>query len=482
MNVYLLFIIIANTITLEIHLQSLKNLTIYSNNGTSEFFKFLPTPNDCSMNDIYHEISASNSTYFALIRKNYEEFKPISVETNNENTKANFTYEKGILKIEHFCGLKSQNFKLDENTNDYWTLIKFIFSDNNNEKAFEFIKICNYEPGYLTIPPAIGLIGLAVLVVFISAKSEMKIKIDEIEEINEIKWWHGIAFVIMGSIVLITIFYLYKYIESFFTFVVIIQCFICSYFTLDYFFYEKLKDFDSLKTEYFSIPLSRYILTLPAAIIVFLWYITRDWRLNNTLGVCLVFTIITLFSIKTFKTCWILLLCIFIYDVFWVFFSQFFFKQNVMVVAAVSMNIPIKLEMPLFLTNNPIKACTFLGLGDLVLPGFIIKYCHSFDKLKLNPRKSYFKLSMILYVISVVLAYLVVLVFNHAQPVMFYISPIFSAGISYFSYKRHEFEEFWVGKDLIGNKIAIEEMINGAFSQNREDTRDNTLHFDNINA
>jgi hypothetical protein len=476
MNITLLLILLIQIYGLDIQLQSLKNITIYRGGETSTQFKYHQLSSDCQNNNIYYETSASNSTNLLIIRKGSEDFKPIKAYTNNENIAVSYQYDKGVLRLDHYCDRKSTDYIADDDTNDYWALIKFDFSVNGDDHSIEFIKICRPEPLYYNIPPAIGILVFAVLIVYMATRSTMKVNIEELEQINEIQWWHGIAFVFVGSAVLLTIFFLYKYIESMFTLMVMFQSFICVYYTLDYYLYDKIKPYTS--AEFFELPLGRYILGVVTGLLIMAWYITRDWRLNNILGACLVFTIISIFSIKTFKTCWTVLACIFLYDVFWVFFSQYIFKQNVMVVSAVAINIPIKLEMPLFLTNNPIKACTFLGLGDLALPGFIIKYCYSFDQLKLNNRYSYYKLSLFLYTISLILAYAVVYLFSHAQPVMFYISPIFSIGLSYFAYHRHEFEEFWLGKDLIGNKVAIEEMINGAFSQ--LETRDNTLHLENI--
>jgi hypothetical protein len=478
MNISTLLLLIIPIYGLDIQLQSLRNTTIYSGGEINPLFIYKQKSADCQGNDIYYETSASNSTNFSIVRKGSEEFKPLSISVNNENTRVSYQYNKGIVKIDHICGGKADNFIPDEYTNDYWALVKFEFSDSGKQKSLEFIKICKHEPAYYSIPPAVGMLVLAVLVVSMATRSKMKVHIEELEQVNEIKWWHGLVFVFMGSVMLVTIFYLYKYIESMFTVLIMFQSFICVYFTLDYYVDDKLKGYRSLSTEYCGLPMSKYILAFFTGAIIISWYFTRDWRLNNTIGVCLVFTIVTIFSIKTFRTCWIILVCIFLYDVFWVFFSKFLFKENVMVVSAMAMNVPIKLEMPLFLTNNPIKACTFLGLGDLALPGFVIKYCYNFDRIKLNNRFSYYKLSLFLYTLSLFLAYAVVYIFNHAQPVMFYISPLFSVGLAYFAYKRHEFEEFWIGKDLIGNKVAIEEMINGAFTQ--QETRDNTLHLENI--
>ena len=63
---------------------------------------------------------------------------------------------------------------------------------------------------------------------------------------------------------------------------------------------------------------------------------------------------------------------LFFYDIFWVFISPLFFKGNsVMVVVATSLDLPVKLVFPTF---SKFEACSLLGLGDLVIPGFHIMF------------------------------------------------------------------------------------------------------------
>jgi hypothetical protein len=131
-----------------------------------------------------------------------------------------------------------------------------------------------------------------------------------------------------------------------------------------------------------------------------------------------------------------------------------------MVVAATSIQIPIKIEFPILFSNNPIKNCMLLGLGDILLPGMIIKYSRRFDllknkmeKKKLGQRKkktkiNFYSYNLLLYFISVVLAMIMMFVFDHGQPVLFYISPIFIIGLMGKAYYDGCLGIFWSGIKL----------------------------------
>ena len=78
----------------------------------------------------------------------------------------------------------------------------------------------------------------------------------------------------------------------------------------------------------------------------------KYWMLNNFLCFCLAYTILSLFHFRSFRQCIWFLIITFFYDVFWVYISPLIFKGNVMVHAATSINLPIKLEMPILLIKD----------------------------------------------------------------------------------------------------------------------------------
>ena len=80
--------------------------------------------------------------------------------------------------------------------------------------------------------------------------------------------------------------------------------------------------------------------------------------------------------------CFLSLFLYFLYDTFWVFYSEKIFQENIMEVATISIRIPIKIEFPILFSDNPMNNCMLLGLVDIILPGIVVKYCRRFDLIK----------------------------------------------------------------------------------------------------
>lgn len=124
------------------------------------------------------------------------------------------------------------------------------------------------------------------------------------------------------------------------------------------------------------------------------WLVTGHWILNNLLGISLCIAFVCHVRLPNIKICAMLLACLFVYDIFWVFFSERFFGANVMVSVATkqasnpvhtivnSLSLPglklivRKLEMPVKIVfprnllggifRNSSSDFMMLGLGDMV--------------------------------------------------------------------------------------------------------------------
>ena len=96
--------------------------------------------------------------------------------------------------------------------------------------------------------------------------------------------------------------------------------------------------------------------------------------LNNIIGICLSIQAIEKISIGSYKIAVVLLLGMFIYDIYWVY------GTDVMVTVAKSFDIPVKLLFPTALPTATEKGqFSLLGLGDIVLPGLFIALLLRFD-------------------------------------------------------------------------------------------------------
>ncbi|KAI4176916.1 MAG: hypothetical protein LQ343_000773 [Gyalolechia ehrenbergii] len=127
------------------------------------------------------------------------------------------------------------------------------------------------------------------------------------------------------------------------------------------------------------------LLGILAAFSLILYYnlISRPWYLTNTLGFAFAYNAIQLISPTTSTTGSLLLTSLFVYDVYFVFFTP------LMVTVATSLDIPAKLLFPRppGPDGDPAKQhLSMLGLGDVVLPGVMIGFALRLD-LYLHYRK-----------------------------------------------------------------------------------------------
>ena len=68
-----------------------------------------------------------------------------------------------------------------------------------------------------------------------------------------------------------------------------------------------------------------------AILVVFIWIMTGHWLLMDAMGMGLCVAFIAFVRLPSLKVSTMLLSGLLLYDVFWVFFSQYVFSANVMV-------------------------------------------------------------------------------------------------------------------------------------------------------
>ncbi|MCJ1355831.1 MAG: hypothetical protein MMC33_005823 [Icmadophila ericetorum] len=104
--------------------------------------------------------------------------------------------------------------------------------------------------------------------------------------------------------------------------------------------------------------------------------IAKPWWLTNLFGISFSYGALQLMSPTTFWTGTLVLGALFIYDIYFVFFTP------IMISVATNLDIPVKLlfPRPLGIDDDPAKPkLSMLGLGDVVLPGIMIGLALRFD-------------------------------------------------------------------------------------------------------
>lgn len=199
-----------------------------------------------------------------------------------------------------------------------------------------------------------------------------------------------------------------------------------------------------------------------SAPVSYFYYNTKHWIVNNLYG--FFFCIQALVSVRpgTFQITVLILWALFFYDIFWVF------GTDVMVTVAKKFDGPIKLLFPKFASERP----SLLGLGDIVLPGFLVSQMARFDcflHFKNNPEDTsvpalsgnYFWVSLLFYFFGMVTTLVSMLYFNAAQPALLYLVPATTISVSLFALIRGEFTLLWNfddgAKDLEAEKANKED-------------------------
>lgn len=168
--------------------------------------------------------------------------------------------------------------------------------------------------------------------------------------------------------------------------------------------------FRSLEIEFTK---SQLVAAIPGTFFC-VWYAKKKhWLANNILGLAFSIQGIEMLSLGSFNTGAILLAGLFVYDIFWVFFTP------VMVSVAKSFDAPIKLLFP---TADAVRPFSMLGLGDIVIPGIFVALALRFDVSR-GKDSQYFKSAFLGYTAGLVVTIIVMNWFQAAQPALLYIVP-----------------------------------------------------------
>lgn len=118
-------------------------------------------------------------------------------------------------------------------------------------------------------------------------------------------------------------------------------------------------------------------------------------------------------SLGSLKTGGIFLASLFVYDIFWVFFTP------VMVTVAKSLDAPIKLMFP---TADAARLFYILGLGDITIPGRFVALALRFDVSR-GIKNRYFSCALVGYAAGITAAIAANNWFQAGQPALLYIVP-----------------------------------------------------------
>lgn len=253
---------------------------------------------------------------------------------------------------------------------------------------------------------------------------------------------------ITSFIILIIFFLIYVYIsKNIFNVLAKIFFFIAILFIFEYFI-RKILAKKWLHPEPSAISCS-------VALIAAIWYLADNpWILNNLLATAVSIYILQFVHLNRFITAIVLLLVLFIYDIFMVFYSGDLMNAAVekiipSIVARPEMNstsyatslvtsshhnaidafvdgieVPNKFLFPIDLFIYGWNACDFtvVGAGDVIIPGLLLALLKRFE-MSLNRGNWYFCVTLTIYVISMLLCFVSAAVADRSQPALLYLVP-----------------------------------------------------------
>ncbi|EPZ33686.1 peptidase A22B, signal peptide peptidase [Rozella allomycis CSF55] len=143
---------------------------------------------------------------------------------------------------------------------------------------------------------------------------------------------------------------------------------------------------------------------------------------------------------------------LFLYDVFWVFGSKSFTSDGVSVMEKVASKSSSGESMPALLVFpslfNEIPSFSFLGFGDIALPGLFLIYLKVYEYLKLDGKGRLFLSGMMGYVVGMLMTILALLLFETGQPALLYLVPCMLIAVIIRAFYIGELKNMWDSDDL----------------------------------
>ena len=340
------------------------------------------------------------------------------------------------------------------------------------------------------IHPAIMTAVFTCLLVYVGCTFSTKIclipgdkKKEGIETMKQKDAW---LFPVIGSSVLLGLYLLFKFFnDKYLNILLHIYFTLIGSFSIGQLIEEKIinrEPFNSLgKQDLFTIPKIPYfnpegakvtklnVITFFFGLLIgFIYFIKRDWILNNILGMAFSIFGIENLMLGEYKVGLILLSLLFFYDIFWVFYTP------VMVSVAKNIEGPVKLMFPKLKADiekmrkekgedneyagkayDP-REYNMIGLGDIVIPGVYVALMLRFDIYLYKKAKNdiskygfsfknmkYFITTFTFYNLGIIITLSSMYFFNHAQPALLYLVPCTLLSSTLLAFQKKEFKLLW---------------------------------------
>jgi len=305
----------------------------------------------------------------------------------------------------------------------------------------------------------------------------------------ELNIWHAVIFVGVASVLLLLLFFF-----EFYTVVTVLYGLGCSAGLAQLIFRPLLelpsrflcasKDVSST-LDLASVSIGYGV----GAIWLYVWFVSDNpsqntfyWIFQDLMGACVSILFLGLLRLYSIKVATVLLLAVFVYDVFFVWISPYLFDgDSVMVTVATSggpgelsqdecEKYPFEREcrkgqpLPMLLTLPKINdfrgGSHLLGLGDIVLPGLLMSFaarldaskrlvgCHTRMQVEIPPKwGGYLVWLTVAYTLGLLIAKLAVVWMQRGQPALLYLVPACLGAMVIVG--RREWGDLWKGPQVM---------------------------------
>ena len=340
------------------------------------------------------------------------------------------------------------------------------------------------------IHPAIMTAVSTCLLVYVGCTFSTKICLisgdKQKEGIETMKQKDAWLFPVIGSSVLLGLYLLFKFFnDKYLNILLHIYFTLIGSFSIGQLIEEKIIDKEPFKSlgeqDLFTIPKIPYfnpegskinklnVYTFAFGLIIgFIYFMKKNWVLNNILGMAFSIFGIENLMLGEYKVGLILLSLLFFYDIFWVFYTP------VMVSVAKNIEGPVKLMFPKLQAAIDLmrkekgedneyagkaydpREYNMIGLGDIVIPGVYVALMLRFDIYLYKRAKNdfskfgfsfknmkYFIITFVFYNLGIIITLSSMYFFNHAQPALLYLVPCTLISSSLLALQQKEFDLLW---------------------------------------
>ena len=360
----------------------------------------------------------------------------------------------------------------------------------SNYISIMILLIMTFIRPFVPIHPAIMTAVSTCFLVYVGCTFSTKICLisgdKEKEGIETMKQKDAWLFPVIGSAVLLGLYLLFKFFnEKYLNILLHIYFTLIGSFSIGQLIEEKIIDKEPFQTygkqNLITIPKIPYfnpeeskvtklnILTFLFGLIIgIIYFIKKNWILNNILGMAFSIFGIENIMLGEYKVGLILLSLLFFYDIFWVFYTP------VMVSVAKNIEGPVKLMFPKLQADiekmrkekgvdneyagkayDP-REYNMIGLGDIVIPGVYVALMLRFDIYLYKKAKNdiskygfsfknmkYFIITFVFYNLGIIITLSSMYFFNHAQPALLYLVPCTLLSSTLLALQKREIKLLW---------------------------------------